>query len=172
MTFSRIKGFIDNRILEMLSSELNVMVQVARNNASWSSKIPGAISVEGVMKEGDARYVGEIKVDLKEAPEARAFEYGSGLRSERGDKETYRIPRDGGGSFVAFPKERWPGFTPRADGIMPDTFVFTFVKHPGVAARPYLKPAIESRKRAFRNRILGAFVSGYKEGLDVRVVIE
>ena len=68
------------------------------------------------------------------APEARAYEYGSGIHATKGKKGTYLIAArpDNSDGLLRF----WWYNQDKA-------FVGPKVDHPGVEARPYLKPSIE-----------------------------
>jgi hypothetical protein len=107
---------------------------------------------------------------LVTAPMAAAFEYGSGIHATRGVKAKYRIPKEGGSSFVAFPKERWPGYEPPPEA--PDVFVFSFVMHPGIVARPYIKPTIQSSAPQIREILGKAFKAEILLGVEREVIIE
>ena len=95
-----------------------------------------------------------ISIGMKEneAPAAAAYEFGSGLHGKEGKKYPI-VPRKSGG-FLVFPKERWPGYAPPPDA--PNVFFFSKVMHPGVEAKPYMKPAIEENKEEMK-RLIGEF---------------
>ena len=95
-----------------------------------------------------------ISIGMKkdETPAAAAYEFGSGLHGKEGKKYPI-VPRKSGG-FLVFPKERWPGYAPPPDA--PNVFFFSKVMHPGVEARPYMKPAIEENKEEMK-RLIGEF---------------
>ena len=95
-----------------------------------------------------------ISIGMKkgEAEAAAAYEFGSGLHGKEGKKYPI-VPRKSGG-FLVFPKERWPGYAPPPDA--PNMFFFSKVMHPGVEARPYMKPAIEENKEEMK-RLIGEF---------------
>jgi len=136
------RGIIDSFILKELNVELRNIVAKAKSNASWSKEIPSAISSIPATTDGQGRYEAKIIVNLKKdggAPMAAAFEYGSGIHSKT-NPDTYRIPNIPN-EGVAFPIERWPKY----HGPPRKYFYFSFVNHPGVAAKPFLQPAIESR---------------------------
>jgi hypothetical protein len=68
------------------------IVNDMRNRASWSSRIPGAISVQSKFGERSAGVF--IRVDSHKAPHARPYEVGQG----RGN--TFRHPVFGGPAWV------------------------------------------------------------------------
>lgn len=104
-----------------------------------------AISIEPPIIEGGNASI-EIKINVKEAPAARAYEWGSGIHSTRGKVGTIRIPKEGFG--LGIPQERWENFDfpvipgPKMIGLFDNVFALTFVDHPGVAPRPYIAPTI------------------------------
>jgi hypothetical protein len=83
------------------------------------------------------------------APMALAFEYGSGIHAEHGARSKYPIVPVNA-SMLAF---NWPdaaSIAQREDVNMvnfgPDGKVFlSRVLHPGIAAKPYIRPSIEAR---------------------------
>ena len=167
MAFSRIKASIEQAVENSIRTGVTRIAEDAKKNSSWSADIPDAIYVGDVKKESSGVWSGEIIVDLKKAPQAAAFEYGSGIHGEEG--EEYIIEPDTAPA-LAFPKSKWPGYNPPPKA--PEVFVFPFVMHPGVAAKPYLRPAIEKDRKAIRTLILNGFIKGYKDGIDVKVIIK
>jgi len=111
-------------------------------------KIGDATSIGSPVVQKEISYI-DITIDLKEAPMAAAFEYGSGIHGKKG--ETYRIPKEGSTSFLAIPRERWTKYQPPPDV---DPVVLPHVAHPGVAARPFIKPTIQEEREQIR-KILG-----------------
>lgn len=84
-----------------------------------------------------------IAINLRLAPYARAYEWGSGEHSDEGNK--YAI--DPGKNYMIFPKEDWPDWIPWPNngGVTPNKngmFFLVHVEHPGVAAKPYIQPTI------------------------------
>lgn len=75
-----------------------------------------------------------IWVSLAEdkAPEARAYEYGSGIHSTKGPKTKYKIEAKNHPNL----KFWWQARN--------KLFLGPLVMHPGVAAQPYLRPAVEA----------------------------
>jgi hypothetical protein len=133
---------------------LNLVATSARRNASWSAKIRGAIRV-GEVKEQGGVIAGYVEVPLKLAPEARAFEYGSGIHSTKGAPEPYPILPRNGGSLVFPGTHQWEGQTivvpPMGGGV---------VMHPGVAPRPFLTPAVQENRERIRE-LLGSNIRQY-----------
>lgn len=110
-------------------------------------RIKGAIKAQPPVREGDA-IVGKITINLDEAsggaPEAMAYEFGSGIHSEKG--ETYVIlPREQ--KALAFFWDKANASIPR----LPDGRVLLRkVNHPGVAARPYIEPSLDELKKGVK----------------------
>jgi hypothetical protein len=133
---------------------LNLVATSARRNASWSTKIRSAIKV-GEVKEQNGVIAGYVEVPLKLAPEARAFEYGSGIHSTKGAAEPYPIHPVNATALVFPGTHAWAGTTvvvpPMGGGV---------VMHPGVAPRPFLTPAVEENKEKIRE-LLGNDVRQY-----------
>lgn len=100
----------------------------------------------------DGQFIIRITADRAEAPDARAWEFGSGIHARRGPKVKYPIlPKTK--KFLAF---KWDvaDANPEKFRFAPDGRVLlTSVKHPGIVAanggQGYIAPAMkELRKRA------------------------
>ena len=100
-----------------------------------------------------------MKVDLGIAPQAAAFEYGSGLHRTRGTPGTYEIaPRNK--STLGIPQEKWVDFEfpvrrgRKMIGLSESgKFLLLKVDHPGVAAKPFMTPAIIQKLPEARQRL-------------------
>ena len=90
-----ISNILESFLIKELYALGNDVATRARSNAGWSSTIPQAIEVGDVRNEG-GRYSIDIKINTRKAPEAAAFEYGSGIHSIKSPKK-YRIPTEGSG---------------------------------------------------------------------------
>jgi hypothetical protein len=73
------------------------VLAAARRNASWSSRIPGALSVRGIANQNSARIGIELRVSVSKAPHARAFE---GI-SQQGSDAYFRHPVYGHDRWVS-----------------------------------------------------------------------
>jgi hypothetical protein len=131
--------------------------------------IAGAFSVDSP-KQMEAIYFIDIKVNLKEAPAAAAYEWGSGIHATKGSPGTYPIvPKNH--NYLAF-------FWPKVDGDpsfrrLPDGRVLlASVKHPGVAPRPYLVPTIQETKEEFKKILGQGFKAEILQGVNKIEVIE
>lgn len=160
-----ISSFIDNVILDELTRQAQKVANDAKKNAKWSSDIPDAISSTKAEKIGNGVFSVKVIVDLKKAPQARAFEYGSGIHATRGQAKKYPIaPKN-----VAHLAFDWPGRDPtwkhgkKFAGMLPDgRFLFNYVDHPGVKQNAFLWPAMESNRRSIRVGIARAFSKGVR----------
>jgi hypothetical protein len=130
----------------------NLVAEKARQNAAWSKKIPGAISVSEVTEWQNGLGI-YVKVDLSKAPEARAFEFGSGIHSTHETMSPQQIEPGGKILIMGNPFLVFPG-THEFEG---KTIVTSVVRHPGVAPRPFLYPAVTANRDKIRE-ILGTTV--------------
>lgn len=119
---------------QALIQSANLIAKRARAEAP-TKRIEGAIYVSTPVQSGNT-YSIEIGADLDKAPEARAYELGSGIHSQSGAK--YPIIAKNAPNLVFY----W-----EREGRY---FVGKKVNHPGVEARPYLKPAIEDTQADIR----------------------
>lgn len=138
----------------------DMLATKARQNVA-SKNIPqniaGAIMVGQVVQDSSTRYHIDVIVDTRKAPAAAAYEFGSGEHATRGNVGKYPIvPKEK--KFLAF---HWP----KVDGEpgfrrLPDGRVLLYkVEHPGVEARPYMKPALEEMKSRMAQAIGQRFVT-------------
>ena len=109
-----------------------------------------AISVKSVAMSGNA-VVGTIEIDLNTAPEALAYEYGSGIHSEKGEK--YPIPKDEATRNQPFLVFAWEKAYPHIRRTKDGKVVLKRVMHPGVAARPYIEPSLDELKKTVKDVI-------------------
>lgn len=147
---------------------------VSQNNLPKA--ISDAISIDSPVVGDTESYV-DVKIDLETAPMARAFEWGSGIhRTRGGEKETYRIPKKGTTSGLAFKWDKVDETTPtgrKFRGILPDGRAgFTFVDHPGVAPRPYIIPTIKAEKEQIKRILAREFKASILLGVEKITVIE
>lgn len=168
-------AFNDGAVMKVMNEIASSIVEQAKNNASWSTKIPKAISFDPATVTQDG-YEVILRVDLKEAPQASAFEFGSGLHRTRGERATYPIvPRNA--SVLAIPEEKWPDFEypvrfgAKMLGLSEDgNFILSRVDHPGVAARPFMTPAIIAKLPEARARIQGSVRAILQFGGTIEVI--
>lgn len=152
-----------SNLMKELQLAVAEIAEKARQNASWSSDIPGAISVSTVGIQADDFFC-SIEVDLTKAPQARAYEYGSGIHASKGVAEKYPIfPKDK--AVLAF---HWPGHSADikpsgkyAGVLRGGRMVFFFVEHPGVEAKPYIAPAVRDGIKAMKKSLAKAFKNAF-----------
>lgn len=167
---------INNKLNAIVTQQLiqlgNDIVAKARSNASWSKEIPRAISL-GEVKNENGKFSLIIKVDSSPdgpAPQAAAYEYGSGIHNKN-NPQTYVIkPKNAPLLAFEWHPEYIPWHSRKFAYKRGDTFLFRYVDHPGVAARPYLKPAMESSRKGISNALKNAFLRAYRES-TVRVEV-
>jgi hypothetical protein len=142
-----------------------VKERIAQNNLP--NVISDSVVIDSPVTSSDGAYI-DITINAdNSAPMAGAFEYGSGIWAERGTRDRYPIlPRNA--SFLAFEWEQAGAgslspshlqdigvnarggieLTAGGKAILPG------VMHPGVQARPYIRPTIVSEREEIK-RIIG-----------------
>jgi hypothetical protein len=135
--------------------------------------ISDATSIGTPVQSGGQAYI-DITISLNQAPMAAAFEYGSGLHSEKGDRKKYLIlPKNA--DVLAFPWGEAENLNPSVIGvgnveIVNQKAFLPMVRHPGVQARPYIRPTIQDERKEIR-RILGKeFVASISLGGTVTII--
>lgn len=161
-------------IIRELARLGSTVAETAKSNASWSSSIPNAISTGEVVVE-NGRYSIDIKLDARKdgpAPEAAAFEFGSGLHSESQPGTYYITPKQQNALAFFWNPQQVPWGSPKFLGFAGDgRYLFSYVEHPGVAARPYLRPAIQSTRKDFKSVLGRAFIKGLRQAsIQVTVI--
>jgi hypothetical protein len=145
-------------VREGLRDAANLFVKEMKAKISSEDSLPDDISdatrIEGPFQSGEGSSI-DIVIDLKQAPMAAAYEWGSGVHATRGKRGEYPITGD---PLLAFPKERWLGYEPPPNR---EFFVFPFVMHPGVKAVPYIAPTIEETKVDIARMIGEALITTY-----------
>ena len=122
---------------DLRAQERGVLIQIAsmimnsaKSLSSWSTKISSSFRISEVTELPGGMMISVIN----NAPEAHAFEHGSGIHGETG--ETYIIQAVNA-PFLVFPgTHEWEGQTIR----------IPIVHHPGVGAKPFLNPAVEANR--------------------------
>lgn len=158
--------------MRALQELANRIAEDARQNADWSNDIPKAISLGILNVKGEGTCSIDITVDLKVAPMARAFEFGSGLHATKADPEKYKIAPKKDDGALKFPIERWPNYEPPPNvrfAVFPGAISLKpYVMHPGVEARPYLQPAVNVQLSKEKGRFSRLIKRGILEHLSVR----
>lgn len=158
----------NSSLLQGMQEAVEIIATEAKSLSNWShgnehsGSIPSAISVVNATENGGTIQAA-VKVDLKIAPQAAAYEYGSGIHGKSGQK--YRIAPNPPKKALAFEwnPQTIPWGSPKFRGKSGDTYFFNYVEHPGVVANPFLRPALvnklpEVKKiigEAFRAEIIG-----------------
>ena len=122
---------------EKFSALLNKMADSARGFAP-TTRIEQNIEVdepELITSGNETKLVGSIFVSLKKAPEARAYEFGSGIHATKGAVGTYPIVARNADNLVFWweNRQKW--------------FVGSKVNHPGVRKSAYLRPALRQHRK-------------------------
>ena len=145
---------ITGNLMKALVVNANLMANQARENSGWSKDISASIEVSEVNIGADGTLMIEVSTNLAKAPQAAAFELGSGLHGSKAQK--YPITAKNAPALIFF----WanPYF-----GDDPGMFAFKKVMHPGVKARPFLKPAVNKYIPELQQDISSAFVIGLRQ---------
>ena len=139
----------DNSIRQSLPRAANIWVNRAKGKAK-TTRIKGSFTISAVASEGNGRYSITIS---NAAPEAPAYEYGSGIHRTKGQKAKYLIPNVPG-VVLRIPRSRWPNYEPPPDV---DPVYLTKVMHPGVEPEPFMKPAFDEVRGEMRQVIGHSF---------------
>lgn len=119
--------------------------RISQNNLP--KVISDAISI-GVPQSAGKMVSIDVAIDLKKAPMAAAYEWGSGIHSMLKEPQKYVIvPRRG--RYLVIPKERLK--YPPEHG---DYLIVRKVLHPGVAPRQYITPSLAEMPKEIK-QILG-----------------
>lgn len=118
-----------------------------------TQRIKRGVFIETVQGRGNSRF---ISLRIK-APEARAFEYGSGLHATKGPKQKYII-RPRRKKALYFYWER-----------MGQTFVGQKVMHPGIEARPFINKAKAEARKEIRQLMKDNAVKNIRTYLRVEL---
>lgn len=142
---------LSNNLRRRVSAWAGQLTTLARAYAP--DHVRPAISSRTEAKE-DGTYIIRVTASRKIAPDARAQEYGSGLRARRGAKQKYPIlPRKG--KYLAFHWEVANQNPDRFSFLDDGRVILPKVMHPGIKAandgKGYIGPAMKDlRKRARR----------------------
>lgn len=141
---------MDIAMRKSLPVAASMWVEAAKKHAK-TSRIKSSFSIGQVQNDGG----GTFHIDItNSAPEAGAYEFGSGEHSTKGEKKRYPIlPRKAGG-VLRIPRSRWKNYQPPPDV---DPVYLRGVMHPGVEAVPFMKPALEEKKDEMAKVIGQAF---------------
>lgn len=119
-------------------------VPAGRSDGSEPKKtLADSLRTDGAIDAGKQIYY-EIIVDLASSPDALAWEFGSGLHSPKEPGKYVIAGRNRDDQMLIFFWEK-----------MQKMFKGPFVNHPGIAARPYLRPAIHNSIQRMRQKLSG-----------------
>lgn len=164
-----------NTVKNQLNIFINEVAEEARRNAP-TKRISENIEVDPAKDAGGIVYA-TLGIKLDDAPEARAYEYGSGLHGKMGKK--YPIAPRNAPMMIFWWK---PPFGDLTGGNLP--WLFTMdgtegligfskaIQHPGVKAKPYLRPAFQKYLKGFRGRMLKALKVEIGFGFKERTIEE
>lgn len=164
-----LRGRIDTYISDALQESASEIFRLAQQNASFDRTIVDNLSMTPVTKQ-DGIYQVDIVINTNPetgAPEAPAFEYGSGIHATRGETKRYII-RPKRAPMLVFPLSRWPDFEPGRTPVAPDKrglFHLPSVMHPGVRPRPLLNAAVQKGLNSWKMRMLRVLSKSVREFL-------
>jgi hypothetical protein len=141
--FNKLADDLDRQLLMKPIEDYIKQVEAKAIEKAPTSKIKSNLSAIPPTKKGKEIRTG-IEVDINResgAPEAPAYEYGSGIHGEKREKYPI-VPREK--QALAF---FWDKADPSRHIILPDGRVlFRKVQHPGVEAKPYITPSFNELK--------------------------
>jgi len=108
--------------ISIITQIASMIVESAKSFASWSKNISSSFHIGSATETA----TGATITISNSAPEAHAFEVGSGIHGPQGEK--YPIEPKNAGALVFPGTHEWAG----------QTIITKHVSHPGVAARPFL----------------------------------
>jgi len=76
---------LDSRVMTAMTKIGNLVATVARSKVK-TTRMVSAISLSKATKLSDGEYAIDLVIDLKKAPEFMAYEKGSGIHGESGEK--------------------------------------------------------------------------------------
>lgn len=134
------------------------------------TSIQDATSVKPAQKLGEGTYSVQIWIDLRKAPYAWAYEKGSGLRGPAGAKYPIKPVNASAMVFGVADWPQWEPWPPPKSGAVPWNGKFTLyqVMHPGVEAKPYIRPTINSIQTKVRELLARDFKVTLLRGIGSR----
>lgn len=122
-----------NRIVQ---SARSIAAQKRAGNSSKAIKL-------STVREAKQTVSVRIILDTNVAPEAPAYEWGSGLHSTRSSPRFIEINAVNAPNLIFMGTNAWEG----------QLIVIPQVNHPGVKPRPFLKPAIDKHRAALKQAV-------------------
>lgn len=167
--WNRIEQRLKTKVLVGVKSGLlngaKLVQQTAIQNAKTDRiKQNIEISSVGALNPTNPIYMISIGVRLKNAPEAGAFEYGSGIwRTRKGTPGKYPIRAKNAPMLAFMWYKNNPLYSYLKPDINPEKVAFQVVHHPGVQAVPYLRPALQKHRKELKNIIAKAVKAELKK---------
>lgn len=108
----------------------------------------------------------DVFVDLNKAPDARAWEFGSGLHSTRGAKSTYVIAaRNAPYLIFTWWKKNNPPTTYQHPEKNPEGMKLKYVNHPGIRPKHYLRNSLNMLLGKVGNIVRGSIRTRVRGGI-------
>ncbi|MHA2085428.1 MAG: hypothetical protein ACXABD_16860 [Candidatus Thorarchaeota archaeon] len=182
MPSSDLKSRVDAALTKSAKLFREKMLQNARK-AGVPRGLDRATSISNPKHDGNVSSIAiEISLASEDeggAPWARAYEFGSGEHAEKAPKP-YRIqPKNA--PFLAFgwQPETIPWTSPKFIGVKRELgertkgiYFFNFVDHPGVKARPYIRPTVTQIKKELSNILIREVKSAIVSIYSKKIVIQ
>lgn len=122
----------------------NKIVQSARSIASRKRAGKSARAIKlSTVREAKQTVSVSIILDTNIAPEAPAYEWGSGLHDTKGSPHYIDIDAVNAPNLVFMGTNEWEGQLIRVP----------HVNHPGVKPKPFIKPAVEKHRAALKRSV-------------------
>jgi hypothetical protein len=171
-----IQNLIHTRLRRDVTQATNILyIELVRRTSSgrYPEAITEAISTSPAQYEQGKGIVARIDIDLEKAPMALAFEYGSGIHSQHGSPQKYIIaPKDAQALAFDWNPEMEPWGSPKFIGKTESgKYLFRYVEHPGIAARPYLRPSIEAKADEIAELIGDGVIEVFSDALGPDMVV-
>ena len=145
-----------------LTAAASLLAERAKQKVTSNAEVPNNIAENMKVGKVESKGTGALGITISigmkkgEAEAAAAYEFGSGLHGKEG--KTYPItPKNAPVLAFGWNPKFTPWGSPKFVGIgRGGKYLFRYVDHPGVEARPYMKPAIEENKEEMK-RLIGEF---------------
>lgn len=156
MNTSNISSSLDSILNKILMQAADKIAGDVRSGAP-TARVRANVNISQVIGTSEGKQI-IVYVPLSKetgAPEARAYEYGSGIHSKAGQK--YSIDHKNYPNLVFYweREQKW--------------FVGPHVDHPGVAARPYFGPALDKNRVIFHDLLIGEVVTMIRAVIDTGI---
>ena len=153
------KGLVKaaNHFATKVNAKLNTPGYPSGNDVSNRpyKSIQATLDISPVRESGEGQSI-SVTYGGEDAPYTLAYEFGSGEHAEFGNKGSYKIPTDA--TWVMFPvgsgarsAARWPNY--QGTKKTGDMIAFPQVDHPGIKAKPFIRPTIQAEMGAITKMI-------------------